>query len=228
MNFLESVNRLRLRLRQEGLRRVVNLVYRIVYNYLAPPWYKVYWIPVGEVPEPGSDRNIPPGYESFWKLVVRLVQGVKLEVVHNLDELDPHQMQSLIECVGVSALPVFQERLSRGIELHILFLFAEARVVGTAFFVLGKRQPFQHLVLTDRDVMGLDAHIEPAFRGRGLFPIFLWLSILHLRKQGIERVFADLAEWNTESNRSLECLGFRYLLKYKLVRGSYRYDKVAL
>lgn len=225
MNLLESVNRLRLRLRQEGLRKVGERVYRKVYDSLAPPWYKVYWLPVGEVPEPGSDRNIPPGYESFWKLVVRLIQGVKLQVVHNLDELDPHQMQLLLDSVGASALPVFQERLSRGIELHILF--AEGRVVGTVFFVLGKHQPFQHVVLTDRDAMGLDGRIEPAFRGRGLYPILLLLSIMHFRKQGVERVFADCAEWNRETIRSLECLGFRYLLKYKLLRGSYRYEQEA-
>jgi len=225
MNLLDSVNRLRLRLRQEGLRRVGERVYRKVYDSLAPPWYKVYWLPVGEVPEPGSDRNIPAGHEAFWRTAVRLTQGVKLQVVHNLDELDSHEAELLKEYVGASALPVLRGRFSQGIELHVLSV--KDRVVGTVFFVLGRHQPFQHAILTDRDAMGLDARIAPALRGRGLYPILLLLSIIHLRKQGIERVLADCADWNVESIRSLECLGFRYLLKYRLVRGAYRYDRKA-
>jgi hypothetical protein len=150
---------------------------------------------------------------------------VNLQVVCNLEELDPHQEQLLLDFVGASALSVFKHRLSRGIKLHILF--AEGQLVGTVFFVLGKQQPFQHVILTDRDAMGLDGRIVPAFRGRGMYPLILLLSIMHLRKQGVERLFADCAEWNRETTRSLECLGFRYLLKYKLVRGAYRYEKEA-
>ena len=225
MNIFESLNLLRSRLRQEGIRKVGRRLYRKAYDRVVPPWYKVYWVAVDEIPESGCDKNIPSGYEAFWKLVDRLIQGVKIQVVHSLDELDSSQLQSLKGCAGASALQIFRERLSRGIELHMLL--AEGRVVGTAFFVLGKHQPFQHVVLTDRDAMGLDAHIDPAFRGRGLFPILILLSVLHLRNQGIERVLADCAEWNVESIRSFECLGFRYLLRYKLVRGAYRYELVA-
>jgi len=115
-------------------------------------------VPVREVPEPGSNRNIPPGYEAFHKFVARLIQGVKLQTVKSLDDLAPHELQSLTECVGVSALPIFRQRLLQGVELHILFV--EGRVVGTVFFVLGKTMRFSTWFCIDQ-----------AFRGRGLYPV---------------------------------------------------------
>jgi hypothetical protein len=167
--------------------------------------------------------NIPAGHESFYKLAGRLIQGVKLRVVRNLGDLDSHQMAALTECVGTSALPVFRERLSKGVELHMLL--SENRVVGTVFFVLGKSHSFQHIPLTERDAMGLDGRIDPAFRGRGLYPILLLVSLLDFKNRGIERVYTDCAEWNKETIRSFECVGFRYLLKYRLRRGFYRFEQ---
>jgi len=151
---------------------------------------------------------------------------VELRVIKDLHELKPHEYQALQDNVGASAMPLYGQRLSQGAELHVLF--AGQHVAGTLFFVFGGSHRFQHMVLTDRDAMALDGRIDPRFRGRGLYPVFLSLSISALHQKGIERLFIETSEHNEEAKRSFVCLGFHFLLKYKMSRGQYRYDIKAL
>jgi ribosomal protein S18 acetylase RimI-like enzyme len=76
--------------------------------------------------------------------------------------------------------------------------------------------------------MALDGRVDPKYRGRGLYPIFLSLSIEKLKQRGIERLFIDTNENNEEANRSFASVGFRFLLKFKIKRGRYRFDRKAV
>jgi len=217
-----GIHNLVIRLRHAGLRDAALAVFRQIRDRIYPPWYKLYWIAIPELSEIPNCSNIPAGGTALNKYVARFIDTVDLRIVSNLDELTEPELQALGQSVGASALRIFGQRLSRGVELHILF--ADGRVVGTVFYVLGRDHPFQHVVLTERDAMGLDGRIDFAYRGRGLYPVLLFLSMVHLSRRGIERLFADCTESNQEAARSFECVGFRFLMRYRLKSGGYVYD----
>ena len=124
--------------------------------------------------------------------------------------------------LGPSTVSVFRTRLARRCQLCVL---AKGNTLaGTLFFVFGRDHPFQHLVLTERDAVILDAWISPQLRGQGLYSIFLDLALGTLKGKGIERVFVATSERNQPSLRALRRVGFRYLLGYRTVMGIYTYD----
>lgn len=208
------------RIRKEGIAWFASRSSKVVKDWIFPPWSCMYWFPLSE--SPNGERRLG--------LPLRSVnvngQSVELRVIRNLEELDFEEYQSLTESIGVSDLPVCKDRLAKGIELHMLRV--GNRVVGTLYLVFGKVSSFQHVILTDRDVMGLDGRIVPEFRGNGLYPMLLSRSIEKLRQQGFERLFIDANENNVAATRSYESVGFRLLLRYKLWRGIYWFDKKAV
>lgn len=196
------------RIRNERLSSLFVRIFDEVRGLLITPWHVLYWIPLT-----AADRPL-----------TRL--GSELCVVKSVGDLCPAKQKALERSIGVSAMPIVEERLSQGVELHILF--CEERVAGTLFIVFGRTHRFQHLVLTDHDAMVLDARIDPEFRGQGLYAIFLSQSIAWLRRQGIDRLFIDSSEHNDRSVRSFSKVGFRFLLRYRLKRGQYRFDQKPL
>jgi len=193
---------------------------------LSRPWVYLYWLPVAEAIDLRTVNTKQAGNAKFQGLLSRLLKGVELRVVTSLSELKPQEYQALKDSVGGSDVPLYEERLSQGVELHVLFI--DQKVAGTLSFVFGETHRFQHVVLTDRDAMALDGRVDPKYRGRGLYPIFLSLSIERLKQRGIERLFIDTNENNEEANRSFASVGFRFLLKFKLERGMYRFDRKAI
>ena len=89
-------------------------------------------------------------------------------------------------------------------------------------------QRFQQIVFTEHDSISLTGRIGSKYRGRRLYPIFLYLSIEELKKKEIERLFIDTNENNEAANRSYGSVGFRFLLKYKTEWGRYRFDRKAM
>ena len=205
MSVLQRVSELTARVQNEGFLIVLSLMFKIVKERVIPSWQVLYWMPVVEAPG-------PPNHAA---LVLRVVRG--------LVELNANEYRALEHSVGASAVPIYQRRLSQGNELHILF--AGERVVGTIFFVFGRYHPFQHAILTERDVMALDARIDPEFRGRGLYAVFLLLSIANLKQKGVDRLFISCSERNERSIHSFSRVGFRFLLRYRQRRYQYRFDR---
>lgn len=191
-------------MRMEGVSATLWRILDVVRDRVMPPWVNLYWIPAGEVSKAEKEEDL------------------ELHVVTSLDALGPAERRDLERSVGLSAIPIFEERLARGSELHILL--ASGRVAGTRFVVFGHTHPFQDVMLTEHDAMGLDVRIDPAFRGRGLASDFYRLSIANLAERGIERVFAGASVRNGRSNRMLRRVGFRSLLRYRVRRGRYQYD----
>lgn len=226
MPFIEKIVETYDRFRQEGLVWFVSRSGKILRESLCRPWQYLYWLPVAEAVDLRIANMKPADNDKFQVLLSRLLKGVELRVVTSLSELNPQEYQALKDSVGGSDIPVYQRRLSQGVELHVLFI--DQKVAGTLSFVFGKIQQFQHVTLTDRDAMALDGRINPKYRGRGLYPIFLSLSIEKLKQNGIERLFIDTNENNEEANRSFASVGFRFLLKYKTERGKYRFDRKAI
>ncbi len=179
-------------------------LFEIARDRIVPPWHMLYWMPVAEAPDPPT--NGP----------------VMLRIVRTLGELNRSERQALERSVGASAIPIFERRLLQGNELYILF--SGESVAGTMFLVFGRECPFQHTVLTDRDAMVLDARIDPKFRGRRLYAVFLSRSLASLKQNGAERLFIDCAERNKRSIRSFSRVGFQFLLRYRVRGGQYRFD----
>jgi hypothetical protein len=205
MIVVQRVSELTAHVRNQGFRSVASQLFEIVRNRMISPWHVLYWMPVAQAPDPPNQS------------------AVELRVVRKLDELNPNEQRALEHSVGASAIPIFERRLSQGIELHILFV--GERIAGTMFFVFGRYHCFQHVVLTEHDAMGLDGRVDSEFRGRGLFPVFLLLSIASLKQRGIDRLFIDCSEHNERSIRSFSHVGFRFLLRYRLKWSRYRFDR---
>jgi ribosomal protein S18 acetylase RimI-like enzyme len=208
---------------QEGLVWFVSRSGKVLWESLCPPWVCLYWLPVAEAADLRTSNTKQAGSDKFPGSLSQPLEGVELRVVTSLSELNPQEYQALKVSVGGSDIPVYQRRLAQGVELHVLFI--DQKVAGTLSFVFGKMHRFQHVVLTDRDAMALDGRVDPKYRGRGLYPIFLSLSIEKLKQKGIERLFIDTNENNQAANRSYGSVGFRFLLKYKTEWGRYRFDR---
>ena len=211
---------------QEGLVWFVSRSGKVLRESLCPPWVCLYWLPIAEATDLRTSNTKQAGSDKFPGSLSQPLESIELRVVTSLSELNPQEYQALKDSVGGSDIPVYQRRLSQGIELHVLFI--DQKVAGTLSFVFGKIHRFQHVVLTDRDAMALDGRIDPKYRGRGLYPIFLSLSIEKLKQNGIERLFIDTNENNEAANRSYGSVGFRFLLKYKTEWGRYRFDRKAI
>lgn len=226
MRLIEKIAEIHGRFKDEGLVWFVSRSGKMLKESLCPPWTCLYWLPVGEAVDLRSSSAKQDDSDKSLGSLSRLPEGLKLRVVRSLSELKPQEYQALKESVGGSDIPVYERRLSQGIELHVLFI--DQKVAGTLSFVFGETHRFQHVVLTDHDVMALDGRVDPKYRGRGLYPIFLSLSIEKLKQRGIERLFIDTNENNEAANRSYASLGFRFLLKFKTESGRYRFDRKAI
>ena len=128
----------------------------------------------------------------------------------------------LEKSLGASTVSVFRARLAQRCQLCVLA--KGDTLAGTLFFAFGRDRPFQHLALTHRDAVILDAWISPHLRGHGLYSVFLDLALSTLKGKGIERVFVATSEDNQPSLRALRRVGFRHLLRYRTRMGIYTYD----
>jgi hypothetical protein len=173
-----------------------------VLDRIHPPWQCLFWIPLS------SFGGFP------------VVQGITLRVIFNC--AGGSDLLALERILGAATVSVFRRRLEKGCQLNILY--KEQDVAGTLFFVFGRTQTFQHVVLTDKDAVILDARIDPLFRGQGLYSIFLRLSLDSLKGKSIERVFVATSEHNEPSVRALHQVGFRCITRYKSWMGIYKYD----
>ena len=187
---------------QEGIRPTARKVVREVFDRVYPPWQCLFWMPLS------SHASAPPA------------DGISLRVISEFSGDTEFAVSE--ERLGGSVMSVYQMRLQRGCQLCVLF--TGRTVAGTLFFVLGRAHRFQHVVLTDEDAVILDARINPEFRGQGLYPIFLNLSLATLSSKAVERVFVATSEHNEPSLRALRRVGFRYLMRYRTWMGRYTYD----
>lgn len=223
MPFIEKTAEIYDRVKEEGLAWFVSRSGKVLRESLSPPWVCLYWLPVAEAVDLKDSNAKHAGSDKFQGLMSRLLESIELRVITSLNDLKPQEYQALKGSVGGSDIPVYERRLSQGVELHVLFI--DQKVAGTLSFVFGKTHSFQHVVLTDRDAMALDGRVDPKYRGQGLYRIFLSLSIENLKQRGIERLFIDANENNEAANRSYSSVGFRFLLKFKTERGRYRFDR---
>lgn len=205
MSLGENLAALRDRIARDGLRPALTRAGEVLRERLVQPWEIIYWLPAAEV------RKLDPP------------EGSRFLVVRSLDELDPALRGEIAARLGASAMPVWERRLAAGCELHLMLL--DGRLAASRFVVWGAATPFQNVVLTERDTMGMDVRVDPEMRGRRLAPLFFSVSIQDLARRGCERVFATVAVHNVRSLRTLEGVGFRALLRCRVERGRYRYDR---
>jgi len=205
MSIGENLRALRDLIRRHGVRPALARTAEVLRERVIQPWEIIFWLPAVEVA-----RIEPPAGTSF-------------RVVRSLDQLTPDERAEAAARLGVSAMPVWEKRLAGGCELHLLFL--DRKLAASRFVVWGTVTPFQNVVLTDRDTMGMDVRVDPDLRGRGLAPLFFSISIQDLASRGCDRVFATVAVHNVRSLKTLERVGFRPLLRCRVNRGRYRYDR---
>jgi ribosomal protein S18 acetylase RimI-like enzyme len=196
------LRRFRESLEREGVRATARKVLREFMDRVFPPRQCLFWIPLESHDCRPSDGSVS------LRVVSEHAGNVDLLMLER--DLDP------------STLSVFRTRLARGCQLCVLS--RGDALVGTLFFVFGRAHPFQHVVITERDAVILDAWISPPMRGQRLYPIFLDLALATLKEKGIERVFVATSERNQPSLRALRRVGFRYLLRYRTRMGIYTYD----
>ena len=208
MSFLENLHALRDRARRDGARRTVARAAEVLRERLIQPWEIIYWLPAASVA-----RIDPPANGRF-------------RVVRSLDELGARERDEVAGRLGAASTAVCESRLAQGCELHLLFLGED--LAASRFVIWGSVTPFQNVVLTERDTMGLDVRVEPDLRGRGLAPLFFSISIQDLASRGCDRVFATVAVHNVRSFKTLERVGFRPLLRCRVERGRYRYDRTLI
>lgn len=205
MNVREALEAVRDRLGRHGARDTAEHVLRVLRERWMPPWQHLYWMPAAEVLRLAA----PP--------------DASLRVIERFEDLSESERIDLARHVGESSIGLAHARLERGCELHLLL--KGERIAGSRFVVFGRAHRFQGVVLTPRDTMGLDVRIERELRGQGLAPLFFSLSIQDLHRRGCERVFAAVSVQNTPSIRTLERVGFRQILQFRIRRGWYRYDR---
>jgi len=196
------------RARADGFAYVFKRALRVAYERINPPWHVLYWTPTANRSGIGTPVE------------------ARLRIVQSLSQLDEQERAALGQSVGSSAEPLFADRLTRGCVLSILF--HQDRVAGTLFAVLGRQRPFQHVPLTNTDAMVLDARIDPAFRGRGLYAVLLDRTARELAAMSIERLYIDTPADNERSLKTFRRLGYHFLYRYRKVRGSYRISSVPL
>jgi GNAT superfamily N-acetyltransferase len=191
-------------LRTEGLRATAGRVARALADRIRPHWHHLFVLDL-------STYEPPPGDDTL-----------ALRVVRKLDDLSASDWADLDRSLGANARDLIATRLRAGADLH--FLVVGDRVAGTRFFVRGATHPFQHVPLSERDVMVLDGRIDPDLRGRGYNVPFYAKSLAELKRRGAQHVWVDCAEHNERSRRSYARLGFRFVLRYRTRWGRYRFD----
>lgn len=201
MSFQFVLKRLREELAQRGLGETRRKVWHALADHLRSPWYCLLWISLKEF--------VPQAFEAN-----------RLQVVVRLE--DEPVVAQLKQRFDEATLNVFKRRLANGCHLHVLF--RDGAIAGTLFVVFGKNRPFQHVTLTDRDAAILDSHIQPEFRGQGLYAVLLNASLRAAKDVGVERMFVATTESNLPSLRALHRVGFRHLLKYRISGREYWYD----
>ena len=206
MALREEFETLRDHLRRFGWRPTFRRGVEVLRERIVRPWERLYWLPATEVA-----RVDPPD------------EDARLRVVHQVDELEAEAWVELERQVGSHSAGLYRARIDQGCEMHLLEL--GGRIAGSRFVIWGSRHPFQNVLLTDRDTMGIDVRIDRAFRGRKLAPLFFSMSIRDLAERGCDRVFAAVAVHNVRSIRTLERVGFRHLLNFRVERGRYRFDR---
>jgi RimJ/RimL family protein N-acetyltransferase len=204
----ENLRAFRKLMERDGLRPTVARAAEVLRERVIQPWEIIFWLPAAEVA-----RIEPPADARF-------------RVVRSLEELEEGARRDLAVRLGESTVSVWEARLRQGCELHLLFL--GERLAASRFVVWGSVTPFQNVVLTPRDTMGLDVRVDPELRGRGLAPLFFSISIQDLAQRGCERVFATVAVHNVRSLKTLERVGFRPLLRCRVERGRFRYDRTLI
>lgn len=204
MRFGENVRALSDYVQANGLQAALARAVEVIRERLVHPWEIIYWLPASDVL-----RMEPPA-------------GARFAVIRSLADLGESEREGLRNQLGAPTLAIWETRLAQGSEGHLLFL--DGRLAASRFVVWGSVKPFQNLVLTPRDTMGMDVRVDPELRGRGLAPLFFSISIQDLAKRGCERVFAMVAVHNIRSIKTLEHVGFRALLRCRLERGRYRFE----
>lgn len=204
MRFGENIRALSDYVQANGFAAAIARAVEVIRERLFHPWEIIYWLPAAEVV-----RLEPPA-------------GSRFRVIHALADLSDDERRRLLAQLGAATLAIWEQRLAQGGEGHLLFL--DDRLAASRFVVWGSVKPFQNLVLTPRDTMGMDVRVDPELRGRGLAPLFFSVSIQDLARRGCERVFAMVAVHNVRSIKTLEHVGFRALLRCRLEHGRYRFE----
>jgi hypothetical protein len=136
MPLIEKIAEIYKRFMQEGLVWFVSRSGKVLRESLCPPWAYLYWLPVAEAVDLRTSNTKQVGSDKFLGLLSRLLKGVELQVVTSLSELKPQEYQALRDSVGGSDIPLYERRLSQGVELHVLFF--DQKVAGTLSFVFGR------------------------------------------------------------------------------------------
>lgn len=205
MSFVENVATLRDRMRREGARAAFARAARVVRDRLAPPAETFYWLPVREA----LRLDLPP--------------GGSLCVIRALDELREAQRLAVERSIGAASVRIWRERLAQGVEAHLLFV--GDRLAVSRFVIWGTSHAFHHVLLTPKDTMSMDLRTDPDFRGQGAATAFFSQSLQDLARRGCERAYATVAVNNEAANRTFLRLGFRPLVRWRRIRGGYRYEK---
>jgi GNAT superfamily N-acetyltransferase len=204
MRLGENIRALQDYVHTNGMRAALTRAVEVIRERLVHPWEIIYWLPAAAVAR------------------IELPAGARFQVIRALPELNAETRALLLEQLGAPTLSIWETRFSQGCEGHLLFL--DERLAASRFVVWGNVTPFQNLVLTPHDTMGMDVRVDPALRGRGLAPIFFSVSIQDLARRGCERVFAMVAVHNMRSIKTLEHVGFRALLRCRIEHGRYRFE----
>lgn len=200
---------LRQRIGSEGLGPVMRLAAAHLRDRVVPPLHLIYWTPTDA---PGSSA-MPPSGES-------------IDVAGDTDGLALVRGRLVAAGMDHDDAAEFDQQLAAGARCHALLV--EGRFAGSLYTVPGSVTPFQHVVLTPLDAMVLDARIDPAFRGRGLYSILLTETLRALHAIGIQRLYIDTPASNERSLATFRRLGFSILVRYRRRGSGYHFDREPL
>ncbi len=203
------VAQLRQRIGSEDLGPVMRRAVAHLRDRVAPPPHLIYWTPTDA---PGSGAMT--------------TSGESLEVARDSESLALVRGRLVAAGMADDDAAEFDQRLAAGARFHALLV--EGRFAGSLYTVPGSVTPFQHVVLTPLDAMVLDARIDPAFRGRGLYSILLSETLRALNAIGIQRLYIDTPASNERSLATFRRLGFRFLVRYRRRGSGYRFDRKPL
>jgi ribosomal protein S18 acetylase RimI-like enzyme len=193
------------RIRRDGWSFTLRRIRDVVRERLIPSWEYLYCI---------EARNVA---------TFELPTDTRLEVAVHAEDLSEDRWNELARNLGEDTMPLYRQRLKQGIELHMLLV--GDRIAGSRFVIWGRVHSFQHVPLTENDVMSMDARINPEFRGRRLASLLYSLSTQNLARRGCERQWFVVSRHNVRSVRTLERIGCRRLLSLRCVWGHYRFDQ---
>lgn len=131
---------------------------------------------------------------------IQLPEGISMDKILHMEEIQPEDMKVLIKCRGTAKIKRELQRLKEGAVLWLIKFGDE--LAGFIWTIKGKYIAPYYIPFMKNDAAVFDAEIFPEFRGGKFEPLCENNLLLKLKEEGIIRVYVSMKNWNYPVLRS--------------------------